>query len=326
MSSSRERLERLSSGFMPARVLITALELDLFSVLGAETMRPGEIARRTRCKSEFLERLLNALVALGLLKKVRGEYSNTGEGLRHLTADAAEPLGDIIRHRGSMWETWSRLTEVVRTGRVPRRRRGLDRERRFIKGMANIGRSSARETAGVIQEELKSAKKLLDVGGGPAVYACEFARRVPGLKVTVLDLPGPLQYARKTIRSLGMEDRVRVRAGDVLGSAALGRGYDVVFLSNLIHAFKGPVARKVVEKAANAAKRGGHLIVKDFFLSREGTHPRFCALFSINMLVAGGGDCFPRREVEEWMAAAGVKPSGYRRVSRHSGILVGKKM
>ena len=53
--------------------------------------------------------------------------------------------------------------------------------------------------------------------------------------------------------------------------------------------------------------------------------PPFSALFSINMLVAEGGDCFSRAEVEGWMNASGVKPVRFMPVAKASGLLVGMK-
>ena len=323
--TERERLEELASGFMHARIVITAVELDLFTAVGREGIDAAEAARRTGAVRAPLERLMNALAALGLLRKRKGVFRNSPAALRHLTANAPEPLRHITLHRARMWESWSRLTSIVRTGRVPPRKRTPEGEEQFIRGMADVARTSAVETARVLHRELRGARRLLDVGGGPALYACAFARRRPGLSVTVLDLPGPLRIARETIRAAGLGGRVKARAADVLQASSLGRGYDMVFMSNLIHSFKRPDARAVVHKAAAALKPGGRLAVKEFYIRQEGTAPPFAALFSINMLVAAAGDCFTREEVEGWMEEAGVRPSAFHEVAAHSGILVGVK-
>jgi ubiquinone/menaquinone biosynthesis C-methylase UbiE len=264
-------------------------------------------------------------VALKLLNKKKGRYTNAMEALDHLVTDAPEPLGDIIRHRVSMWETWGNLTEVVRTGKVPPRRKSKKSERRFIKGIANIGATSAAEAAFILKRELKGAKRILDVGGGPAVYACEFARRNPGLKATVVDLPGPLEIARETVRAQGMGKRVRLKAGDALKLSSYGKGFDLVLLSNFLHCFKRPEAERVVTKAGKALKKGGTLAVKEFFSSRDGTAPYFSALFSINMLVVDAGDCFTRPEVEGWMERAGVTPVRFEKMAKYSAVLIGEK-
>jgi SAM-dependent methyltransferase len=325
MQQERETLERMASGFMPARVLLTALELDVFTVLGAARATADELARRTSSKAAPLARLLNALAALGLLVVRGGVYRATPLARAHLVAGMPGYLGDIMRHRASMWERWSDLTAVVRTGRVPSRASTKEHERRFIKGMANLGAFAARASVKALRPELAGARRLLDLGGGPAVYACEFARAAPCLKVTVFDLPGPLAYARETIAAYGLRGRVGVKAGDVCKAASFGRGYDVVFLSNLIHSFKPPMAARVLRKAADALRTGGVLAVKEFFVGEDRASPPFAALFSINMLVADAGDVYTRAEVEEWLRAAGAAPARSVDLPEFSGIVMGRK-
>lgn len=323
--NTRDRLETLASGFMDARILLTGVELDVFTVLGEKARRAKDVARRTKTGPESMERLLNALVGLKVLTKRKGYYRNTKAARKHLCADSPEPLQHIMLHRVNLWDRWSRLTRVVRTGEVSPITRTRKQQNAFIRGMSNIAVRSAAEAADVLKPELRSTRRLLDVGGGPGVYACEFAKRIPGLRATVLDLPGPLEIARETIESYGLKNWVDVKAADVLKSSSFGRDYDMVLLSNLIHSFQRPVVEKVMTKAAKALVRGGYLVVKEFFIEREATWPPFCALFSINMLVADGGDCFSRAEVEAWMDAAGVEPVRYIPVAKASGLLVGMK-
>lgn len=323
--ATRERLEKLSSGFMPARVLLSGVELKVFDVISKLSLSTSEIAKLTRTRVNPMERLLNALVGIGVLTKKRGEYQNTALALTHLTEDSPEPLLHIMQHRGNMWHTWTNLNEIVKTGKVPPKRRTRKKEESFIRGMADVGIISAAATSRLLKHELKSAKRLLDVGGGPAVYACDFAQKAPNLKVTVFDLPGPISIARETVRKAGLQSRIKLKEGDILKSSSLGMGYDLVFMSNLIHTFKRPVAAEVIRKAAKALKASGHMIIKDFYIKKQGTAPEFSALFSINMLVADAGDCFTRTEVEQWMKDAGIKPAGFVPVAKASALLVGVK-
>jgi len=325
VTDTRKHIEKIASGFMPARILLSACELDLFSHIARSRLTAEEIARRAGTDPAATERLLNALVALRILRKRNGRYSNTETALRHLAAGGREFLGDIMLHRVSMWESWSNLTRIVKTGQAPPHRRSKERERRFIKGMGNVGRNSARPTVKALRAHLGSVRRLLDVGGGPAVYACAFAKANSRLTVTVLDLPGPLKYARETIRAEGLTDRVRVRPGNALKVRSFGRGYDMVFMSNFIHVFKKDAAQEIIEKAARALKSGGTIAIKDFFINRNRTGPAFAALFSINMLAADAGDCYSREEVSAWLEKAGLRPSGFLKVAEHSGILLGEK-
>ena len=253
-------------------------------------------------------------------------FRNTQAARRHLTGDAPEPIRNIIRHRGNMWERWSALTRIARTGRVPAVKRTPERTRRFIRGMADVAVLSAEETVASLRSELSRARRVLDVGGGPGSYARAFAAKHPGLRVTILDLPEVLEIARENVSASGFEKRIRLLPGDVLSRSSLGRGYDLALLSNVIHSFKPGNAEKVIRKTARAVRRGGFVAVKEFCLEREGTAPPFAALFSINMLVAKAGDSYPRKALEEWMTGAGLGEIRHRPLARNSTLLVGKRI
>lgn len=326
MVNSRDRLEKISQGFMEARVLITATELDLFSAIGRLSLTAAEVADRTGARPVPMERLLNALVSMKVVLKNRGKFRNTAAALRYLTADSPEPLQNIMRHRGGMWKSWSRLTDIVRTGKVKRRKKSSDDTRNFILGMADVARVSAEEAGNLLYWELSKSSRLLDLGGGPGFYACHFARRHPDLKVTLFDLPDVLDLARGVVKEQGVAGRVRLKPGDALGPDSPGRGFDIAFLSNFVHCFKPKDARRVVEKAAGAVRKGGYVAIKEFCLEKDGTAPPFTALFSINMLTADAGDSYPAALLKEWMTGAGLGSIRHATLATASNLLVGEKM
>jgi len=322
MPGSRDHLEKLASAFTEARVLLTAAELDIFTIIGTGARSAVETAELIGAAEAPLERLLNALVAMKILTKKQGFFRNGAAAKRHLMSDSPEPLGDIMRHRARMWESWSHLTGVVQTGEVPVRTKSPASTEQFIKGMNNIAVVSAEETVDLLASELESARRVLDLGGGPGTYACAFARRFPHLKVAVFDLPDALDIARQVVRAERLQSRVRLKPGDVLEAASLGRGFDLVFLSNFVHCFKPDAAEVVIRKAASAARRGGCVAIKDFCLESEGTAPRFAALFSINMLMADAGDSYPLTRLKSWMKNAGLSGFKVKGLAKNSTLVV----
>src|SRR5262245_37549323 len=111
-----ERLLELARAFLPARLLLTATELDLFSHLEAGAATPDALAVRTGLPARGLEQFLNGLVACGLLVKRAGCFANTPEGQRFLTNTSAESLLPRFAFQRLLWERCSRLTEALRTG------------------------------------------------------------------------------------------------------------------------------------------------------------------------------------------------------------------
>ena len=63
---SADGLLKLVYSFRPIRIVLTAFELKVFSVIGEKEMTSGEIAKRTKTNTKGMDRLLNALCALGL--------------------------------------------------------------------------------------------------------------------------------------------------------------------------------------------------------------------------------------------------------------------
>jgi len=193
--NSREKIEKIGFGFMEARLLITAVELDLFTAIGGSGRSVSETAALTGTKKAPLERLLNALAMMKLLVKRRGCFKNSAAARRHLTAGSPEPLGDIVRHYGSMWKNWSSLTPIVRTGRVPVRKKSASDTKSFIRGMSNVAAPVVDETARALSRELGRSRRVLDLGGGPGTYARCFAKKHPRLTATVMDLLDVLEIA-----------------------------------------------------------------------------------------------------------------------------------
>ena len=91
--------------FMPSRVILTALELNVFTALG-EGCNAQELAKRISGDPRATEMLLNALVSLGLLE---GEWQLP----QHRAGGAAFAEGspDSARqaqlHTANMWKRWS---------------------------------------------------------------------------------------------------------------------------------------------------------------------------------------------------------------------------
>ena len=70
----------LATAFQRSRPLLTAFELGLFTTLNAEARTSEETADALGTDPRATDRLMNALVALGLLEKRDGRFSNTPLG------------------------------------------------------------------------------------------------------------------------------------------------------------------------------------------------------------------------------------------------------
>jgi ubiquinone/menaquinone biosynthesis C-methylase UbiE len=177
----------------------------------------------------------------------------------------------------------------------------------WLRAFIDYMRDHARTRAAAVLEilDLSGVARVLDVGGGPAVYATAFARAKDDLRVTVFDHPAVVPRTRKTVSEAGLEDRIDAIAGDFRRDE-LGDGYDLVLISETAHAVSGPDNKALVRKAYEALNPGGRLVIQDFILSDDRTGPLFATLFSLDMLMGReGADTYSEAEVRDWMSSAG---------------------
>ncbi|TBR17225.1 methyltransferase domain-containing protein, partial [bacterium] len=296
-------------GYRKAKVLMVAAQLDCFTRL-ERPATAAQAARALRVDGRGAEILLDALVAMRLLDKAGGVYRNTALSREFLVRGRPRFMGENLRYQELIWDAWSDLEGAVRRGRPGRplghwlrREKGFVRD--YIRGMDNIARAPARQIAGLL--DLRAARSLLDVGGGPGTYARTLLRQNPRLKAAILDLPGTLRVAREfAAREPDLADRLVLRPGDYKKASFGTAAHDAVLMSHITHDEGPDVNRLLFRKAFRALRPGGTLVVHDFMVSDDRASPLFGALFSVHMLAyTARGRTYTAREYKEWLREAG---------------------
>lgn len=297
LDESRE-LRKLWGGFWQSRVLLTANNLRVFDLL--ESPQKAEAAAKAlQADKRAVEILLDALTGIGLLKKSSGAYKNTAISSRFLVEGSPYYHGDIIRHADTLWKNWSGLDDIVRTGKPNRSAR--DQES-FIKGMHNLASLKSKEVMRAVS--LKGVKKALDLGGGPGTYSIEMAGR--GISVTLFDLPETIKIAKGIIKKSGFKN-INFVSGDFISDSIKG-DYDLIFISQVLHAYSAQDNMSLIKKCKKALNPGGRIAIQEFYIDKSKTSPAQSAMFSVNMLVnTAGGRCYPLQEMKEWLSGAGFK-------------------
>ena len=295
-----ESLSALARGFMDSRVFLTAAELDLFTLLADGPLSLEQAAAARGADRRALAILLDALTAMGLLEKSDGRWATPPSLAPLLTSRSERSLLPLALHSVNLWDRWSRLTETV-AGTRPVAGDGWTRS--FIGAMHAIAAPQA--DAIVAAVGAGSARRLLDVGGGPATYTLAFLRAAPGLRATLFDLPEVVELARENATRAGLVDRVDLVAGD-LRTDALPGGHDLAFVSAIVHML-GPAGNVALfRKVHDALLPGGRIVLRDHVMSPDRTAPRAGALFAVNMLVGTkDGGTFTLEELSAWLEEAG---------------------
>jgi len=302
-------LSELVRGYMPSRVVLTALELDVFSAVARAPSPPSgdALAAELGTDPRATRVLLDALVALGLLEKRAGAYANGPVAARFLVAGARDDATTSLKHNLSLWRTWSTLTEVVRRGLPsrlePMRVRDDDWTVPFI---AAMHRNAAQRAPLLVQAiGAERVQRLLDVGGGSGAYSIAFARENPALRADVLDLATVVPIAERNAAEAGLSDRIRARVGD-LARDDLGQGYDLALLSAICHMLGPEEVQGLLRRVWAALSPGGRVAIQDHVMAEDRTAPRAGAMFAVNMLVGTPrGGTYTEAEYRAWLMGAG---------------------
>ncbi len=300
-------LLQLSGSYWQAFALHAAVKLDLFSVLADKPLTTEQAAVRITADAGSLEKLLNAVSAMGLLKKSDGMYSLMEPARQFLVKGAEAYIGHIILHHHHLSQSWAALDQAVRSGHPQRGRASYsdDQQREaFLMGMFNLAMLQAPAVAK--QVDLKERRRLLDLGGGPGTYAIHFCMENPELQAVVADLPTTRPFAEKTVGRFGLSGRVKFQPLDYLAEDLEGT-FDVVWLSHILHA-EGPAAcGRILEQAAGALDSGGMMLIHEFILNDQMDGPLFPALFSLNMLLGTeNGQSYSEKQLRGLMQDAGI--------------------
>ncbi len=301
-----EKLLAAGRAFMDSRIVLTAVELDLFTLLDGTPMTLEEVTVEAGLSSRGAPILLDGLAALGLLEKKDGRYL-PGAGALPLSSKHPQSVLPMMRHTASLWNRWSELTAIVRTGKGGERPAGAFDDpaelEAFIGAMHVVGRDAAAEVARAVRA--RDSRKLLDVGGATGTYAEAFLREYPDMKATVFDRPPVIEMARRRLEPLDIWPRLTLSAGDFYQDYLPG-GHDLVLLSAIIHQNSPEQNIALYRKCFDALVPGGRILIRDHVLSEDRTRPVSGALFALNMLACtNGGNCYTLSEIAETLAQAG---------------------
>jgi hypothetical protein len=195
--------------FMKSRIILTAVELDFFTHLDEKSRSASELAKDKQLDVRATTRVLDCLVAFGLLEKKSGVYKPSGKGSLY-SAHHPETIRPMVRHMNHLWNIWSELTDVVKTGGDSEAGSGLQLDaedwKSFIGAMHVSGRTLAEKVAG--EYDLTRFKRLLDVGGASGTYTIAFLRRNPAMTAVLFDLENVIPMANERLAEEKIKDRV----------------------------------------------------------------------------------------------------------------------
>lgn len=301
-------IREFAASFQKSRILLSGFELDIFSNIDKEGTSSSLVAKRLQLNERACDRLMNALVALDFLTKKDGLFFNTEDSFHFLSKKSPYYIGGLM-HTNHLWNTWSHLTDVVKMGKSVRSEEENESVEGWVFAFINAMHDRAKKLAPehMAGVDFSKVKSTLDVGGGSGAYSMEFVTRNPQIEATVFDLENVVPITKHFVKLEGFDGKIKTYTGDYTKDE-LPQGFDLVFLSAIIHSNSLETNQQLIDKCYNALNPGGRIIIHDWIMNDERTEPITGAIFAINMLVGTDeGDCFTENEVSELFLSAGFK-------------------
>lgn len=302
------------------RVLLAALELDLFTTIGSRRWTIAELAHKLQISERGLNILCRNLAAAGVLLKRGTTYKNSRLGATALNADHPAYRGGYLNLIKNHWADWIRLQESVRSGLpvdydVPD---SPDFRREFTWAMHHRTVEIASAIASHIR--LAQAKTLLDLGGGPGTYAMAFLAENSKLQATVCDREAALEVAKEIAASHRARRRLSYLPLD-FSKVPIPGMYDVIWYSNVLHIYSPEDNQAIFRRVLASLAPGGRFIIHDAFLhDSEGLYPLDASLFAVSMLLfTEGGNTYSASETTTWLNEAGFTDVKMRSIKKGTG-------
>lgn len=321
---SAEDIRNIAYSFQQSRILLTAVELKIFTIVDKHMLTSKEVAQKLNTDEKATDRLMNALCAVGLLKKIHGKFYNSESASQFLVEGKPEFMGGLF-HTNELWKSWNTLTEAVKKGKAVYKRNTENSywTNSFIAAMHYRALKEAKIVSYMI--ELKNVKKLLDVGGGSGTFAMKFVESNPDMKAVIFDLPEVIPLTKKYVEDFLYKNNVSFIEGDYLVDN-IGDDYDMIFLSAVVHSNSYDENKLLIKKCFDALNKNGQIIIKDWIMDEDRTKPAGGAIFAINMLVnTKSGDTYTESEMREWLNNAGISKIERKDTSFGFSLLIGQK-
>jgi hypothetical protein len=305
---------KLGFGFWESKTLLSAVELGLFTELAKGPADVGDLSRRLGLHDRSARDFLDALVAMKMLDRQNGRYSNTPETDHFL--DRAKPtyVGGLLEMANArLYGSWGLLTEALKTGQNQNEAKESgdvfaalyadpDRLRGFLAAMSGVSLGAAQAIAAKFP--WKDYKTFADIGTAQGMVPVTIARAHNHLSGAGYDLPEVKPVFDEFIAQQGVSDRVKFLAGNFFTDALPTA--DVLIMGHILHDWDLAQKRMLLEKAHAALPKGGALIVYESIIDDERRQNAFGLLMSLNMLIeTTGGFDFTGADCQAWMREAG---------------------
>lgn len=315
------RIMEVGMAFWPAKTLLSATELGVFTTLGSGAMTGSELERELRLHRRANPDFFDTLVALRFLDRdgdgANARYRNTAETAQFLDRRSPHYVGGFLEMANArLYPFWGDLTEALRTGQPQNEtkhgRAGMfeelyskpERLEQFMEAMSGI--SAANFQAFTQRFDFSGYKTLCDVGGANGLLSMLVAQAHPHMRCISADLPAATAIAARKIEAAGLDGRVSAQSLDFFKDP-LPRA-DVITMGMILHDWNLEKKLHLVQSAYEALPAGGAFVAIENIIDDARRDNAFGLLMSLNMLIEfGEAFDFTGADFAGWCRQAGFR-------------------
>ena len=298
---SPAHIMQVAMGFWPAKVVLSAVELGLFTTLGSKSMTGRELQTALGLHSRANPDFFDTLVALSMLERdgngAEARYRNTAETGLFLDEKSPQYMGGFLEMANArLYPFWGSLTEGLRTGQPQNEIKHTgtsmfsllyadpERLEQFMRAMSGISAGNFQSFARKF--DFSRYKTMCDIGGATGQLSLMVAAQHPHMQCTSADLPEATQVAKRTITAAGLGDRVSTTPIDFFAQP-LPKA-DVVTMGMILHDWNLERKMGLIRAVYEALPSDGAFVVIENLIDDERRSNAFGLMMSLNMLIEFG--------------------------------------
>jgi hypothetical protein len=275
--------------YWQSEALEAAIDLDLFTALGARSRTAAQLAGACGASEARLRPLCDYLACLGLLRVRRGRYASAPDARRFLDASSPDALVELPRffNAGPVASAFGRLARTVRSvGPAIAASQQKRLWRTFATSALPLRRWNAVAAASALVTMRVARGRILDVGAGASPLGIELLRRTSGTTLVAQDRRSIVGAAQRHARDAGVRDRVTALPGDAQAVAFPGP-FDLILMVNFLDYLDEADVTKMLRKARAALSPAGTLAICGPLLDDGRTAPRDAAAHALLLVALG---------------------------------------
>ena len=334
MNHTPEKIMHLGMAFWGSKTLLSAVELEVFTILATGPMNAETLRTRLDLHERSALDFFDALVALGMLDRRDGLYSNTPE--TDLYLDKAKPSyigGFLAMVNNRLYGFWGNLTEGLKTGRPQNEAKNGGnffeilcsdpaKLASFMQAMTGISIGSSKAIAQKFP--WKDYQTLIDIGSAQGGLVVEVGKAHSHITGGGFDLPVTGSLFEEYVASFGLSDRFKFIPGDFFTDDLPSA--DVLSMGHILHDWDLEQKKTLIQKAYHALPDGGALLVFEGIIDDERRKNAFGLLMSLNMLIElPGGFDYTGADCCGWMKEAGFRETRVEHLAGPESMVVGTK-